>query len=186
MKWSERTTGVTLTRPATKLPAVQRTLPARAAIRAGHLRSERRGAVPFPMVHNDPAMSAPAKAGPWEAAGAPDRRAAPEASSPDDQAVELGLGTLAILLRSSGTTTAPSDAGGNDAALGAAGYARLGGTIALSPRIALRADLLAGGAFRRPVVSVASSAGPPSPPTDQAAWGSAFGALLAGLEARWF
>jgi hypothetical protein len=91
--------------------------------------------------------------------------------------VELGAGGLAVVLRVKGDPAAGWN-GNAQTQTGAAAYGRLGGNIALSRVLALRADLLVGGAFRRPV---ASAGGPGLYP-----WGYAFGAALAGIEARWF
>jgi hypothetical protein len=91
--------------------------------------------------------------------------------------LELGAGALAVALRVAGDPTA-GWTGGSTTRVGAAGYARAGATFALSRLLALRTDLLVGGAFLRPV---ASAGGPGAYP-----WGYGFGAVLAGLEARWF
>jgi hypothetical protein len=94
--------------------------------------------------------------------------------------VELGLGALAVWVRATGTA-APLfvGRGQSDAGLGAALYGRLGGELVLSGPISLRLDALAGDAISRPVLNLGE-------PTDQAAWGRAFVAVLAGVNLRWW
>jgi hypothetical protein len=87
---------------------------------------------------------------------------------------------MAALLQASGVvaTGNTNDVGGTDWAIGASVYARLGADVALSRVLALRADLLAGGAFRRADVIIDGAS--------HAAWNRSFAAALGGVEARWF
>jgi hypothetical protein len=88
-------------------------------------------------------------------------------------ALELGAGGLAVCLRATGTP------GRTDTGWGGAAYARLGGEVAISGPISLRADVIAGDAIARPVLTLADS-------SNLAAWGRAFVAGLAGLKLRWW
>ena len=90
--------------------------------------------------------------------------------------VELGAGALAVGLRVAGNP-GPGWSGTAETRVGAAGYGRAGGTLALTRALAVRADLLVGGVFRRPI---AIAGGPGYP------WGYAFTTALVGVEMRWF
>jgi hypothetical protein len=90
--------------------------------------------------------------------------------------VELGAGALAVALRVAGNP-GPMWSGSAQTGMGAAGYGRVGGALTLTRALAVRADLLVGSVFLRPV---ASAGGPGYP------WGHAFATALAGIEARWF
>ena len=89
---------------------------------------------------------------------------------------DAALGTLAIFVRSTGTPSA-QQIGSTEQGTGVALYARSAARFRLAQRLALRIDLLAGAAIRRPVISVVN--GP-----DLASFGAAFAAGLGGAELR--
>jgi hypothetical protein len=89
--------------------------------------------------------------------------------------VELGVGGLAVAMRVTGNALTNYE--GAKIGFGAAGYGRVGGSLALTRALALRADVQIGSVLVRPV----ASAGGPSYP-----WGYAFATALGGIEARWF
>lgn len=90
---------------------------------------------------------------------------------------EIAAGGLAVALRVSGNPGV-GWVGDSEVRLGGAAYGRAGGALRISRILALRADLLLGAAFRRPV---ASAGGPANYP-----WGPAFALALGGVEIRWF
>jgi hypothetical protein len=89
---------------------------------------------------------------------------------------DLAAGTLAVFVRTTGTPTAAGPEM-TDAQIGLALYARGAARFRLAERLALRIDLLAGSAVRRPVISVAGG-------RDIATWGTAFAAGMGGAELR--
>ncbi len=89
---------------------------------------------------------------------------------------DAALGTLAIFVRSTGTSNALL-IGSTQEETGAALYARSAARFRLAQRLALRIDLLAGATIVRPVIAVRN--GP-----DLAAFGAAFAAGLGGAELR--
>jgi hypothetical protein len=91
--------------------------------------------------------------------------------------LDAGVGGLVVAMRVSGQPSA-GWMGGTTTGYGGGGYFRVGGSVALSRSLALRADLLVGGVLRRPV---ASAGGPTDYP-----WGYSFGVAAAGIEARLF
>ena len=88
---------------------------------------------------------------------------------------DAALGTLAIFVRSTGTSSAKL-MGSTDEGTGVALYARSAARFRLAQRLALRIDLLAGATIRRPVISSGSR--------DLASFGAAFAAGLGGAELR--
>ena len=89
---------------------------------------------------------------------------------------DAALGTMAIFVRSTGTSSAQL-IGSTVVGTGAALYARSAARFRLAQRLALRIDLLAGATIVRPVISVTN--GP-----DLASFGAAFAAGLGGAELR--
>ncbi|MES1210060.1 MAG: hypothetical protein ABUS79_29345 [Pseudomonadota bacterium] len=84
---------------------------------------------------------------------------------------EAGVGALAAVARATGMAAPPRQAGTVDGA-GAVLYARAAGKLRLGRNWALRLDVLAGGAIRRPVIVL----------TESYAWGRPFVAALGGGE----
>ena len=97
-------------------------------------------------------------------------------------AIELGGGAIGAWVQSNGNVGTRTDFSGQGSSAGAAaGYARVGGELALARNLALRVDLLGGIVFKRAVVTDDISTSPRVP-----AWNRTFAAALAGVEARWF
>ena len=92
---------------------------------------------------------------------------------------DAALGTLAIFVRSTGTSNAML-IGSTQEETGVGLYARSAARFRLARRLALRIDLLAGAAIRRPVISVGNATNS----RDVASFGAAFAAGLAGAELR--
>jgi hypothetical protein len=82
-------------------------------------------------------------------------------------AFDLGAGTLAAMVRSSGTQT--------DDGLGIAVYGRAAGRIRLSPSWSVRLDVLGGSSAPRRIIITGNRA-------DVTTWGLAFVSALAGIE----
>lgn len=89
--------------------------------------------------------------------------------------LDLGIGGFAAAMRVVGNPSA-GWTGGARVGVDASAYVHLGASLALTRRLAVRADLLLGGTFQR---LVASAGGPNDYP-----WGRTFAAALAGIEAR--
>jgi hypothetical protein len=96
--------------------------------------------------------------------------------------VDVGLGALAIFVRSTGTAN-PPQTGTTEQETGVALYARTAARFRLARRLALRVDLLGGAALRRPVISYMSNTNATND-RDLATWGSVFAAGLGGAELR--
>ena len=92
---------------------------------------------------------------------------------------DAALGTLAIFVRSTGTSNA-QQIGSTAQETGVALYARSAARFRLAQRLALRIDLLAGAAIQRPVISAMGTADN----RDIASFGTAFAAGLGGAEVR--
>lgn len=90
--------------------------------------------------------------------------------------LDVALGTLAALVRSTGTPTPPG-VGRTDEQVGMTLYARAAARFRLARHLALRLDIFGGSALRRPVVSIMGG-------RDIASWGTAFGVGLGGVELR--
>jgi len=88
---------------------------------------------------------------------------------------EGGVGGMAAVTRSVGHATPPLEAGTRDG-VGAVLYGRAAGQMRLGQAWALRLDLLAGWAIRRPVIQLDGH--------DVVAWGRPFVAALGGGEVR--
>jgi len=88
---------------------------------------------------------------------------------------EGGVGGLAAVTRSVGQATAPLQAG-TRVGVGAALYGRAAARLRLGTDWALRLDLLAGWAIRRPIIQIENN--------DVASWGRPFVAALGGGELR--
>ena len=98
-------------------------------------------------------------------------------------AIELGAGGFAAFLQSTGNIGDRTDLS-NGASDGwtTAGYARVGGELALARNLALRLDLLGGVVFTRMLFSETDPTTPPVTPL----WDRTFAVALGGVEARWF
>jgi hypothetical protein len=93
---------------------------------------------------------------------------------------DAALGTLAIFVRSIGTSSA-QQIGTTEEGTGVALYARSAARFRLAQHLALRIDLLAGAAIRRPVIAAFVDA---ENSRDIASFGAAFAAGLGGAELR--
>jgi hypothetical protein len=98
-------------------------------------------------------------------------------------AIELGAGGFAAFLQSTGNVGQRTDlTNGASDGWATAGYARVGGELALARNLALRLDLLGGVVFKRVLFSETDTTMPPVTPI----WDHTFAAALGGVEARWF
>lgn len=98
-------------------------------------------------------------------------------------AIELGAGSFAAFLHSTGSVGQRTDlTNGSSDGWSVAGYARVGGELALARNLALRVDLLGGVVFKRVLFSETDPTTPPVTPI----WDRTFAAALGGVEARWF
>jgi hypothetical protein len=102
-------------------------------------------------------------------------------------AIELGAGMIVAAVEPTGGTPAGLADISTSAAFAAAGYARVGGELALARNLALRLDLLGGVVPQRASLQIRRlpmETAVPTPPV--VAWDRTFAAALAGVEARWF
>jgi hypothetical protein len=101
-------------------------------------------------------------------------------------AIELGAGYIVAAVEPKGETGPGSSLAGQPthAAFAQAGYARVGGELALARNLVLRLDLLGGVVFQRAALQIESM--PPATTPPVAAWDRTFAAALGGVEARWF
>ncbi|HVY37923.1 MAG TPA: hypothetical protein VHM31_08305 [Polyangia bacterium] len=116
-------------------------------------------------------MTGQARATVWLAGGG--LLLAPRDSATRRLSGELGVGALAAVARAAGMAVPPGR-GGTVEGVGAVLYGRAAGKIRLGGNWALRLDLLAGGAIRRPVIEL----------TDSYPWGRPFLAALGGGEVQ--
>jgi hypothetical protein len=92
-------------------------------------------------------------------------------------AFEAAAGTMALVVRTTGSPPASgAAAGGEDQAVGLALYGRGAVRLRLAARWSLRLDVLGGAALRRPVLVFSNG--------DTARWGTVFAAGLGGAEMR--
>jgi hypothetical protein len=97
--------------------------------------------------------------------------------------LEVAAGAMIALLQVSGTAPQSSGLTGvTDWTVGGSVYGRLGADLAIAHNLALRLDLLGGGAFREAKLALGVS----DPSSRRTAWARSFGAALGGVEARWF
>ena len=89
-------------------------------------------------------------------------------------ALEAAAGTMAFVVRSTGTTG--SSTIGEDQGVGVALYGRGAARLRLASRWSLRVEVIGGGGLRRPVIVFSNG--------DTARWGTAFAAGLGGAEIR--
>jgi hypothetical protein len=97
--------------------------------------------------------------------------------------VEVAAGAVMAILQTSGSAAADGShvgPGRSSSEVGASVYGRLGADMALARNLALRLDLLGGGAFRQAKFSFDGNDTDVHP-----AWGRSFAAALFGVEARW-
>jgi hypothetical protein len=108
------------------------------------------------------------------------------APRPDDRAsIEVGVGTLATLVRSGGSPSVAMAEGFNDRVLRAALYGRGAARFRLAPRLSFRLDVIGGTVINPPgiIFGVAQTNGD-YVFTQVGTWGAAFAAGLGGAELR--
>jgi hypothetical protein len=96
---------------------------------------------------------------------------------------EVAAGAMIALLQVSGTAPQSSGLRGvTDWTFGGSVYGRLGADLAIARNLALRLDLLGGGAFREAKLDLDAS----DSSSRRSAWARSFAAALGGVEARWY